>query len=142
MLKIFLLPFSPTVCVMKGKNQKQMLRKYQTGVSIIHRNTTTPSNTGRFCLKNMDFSSYLITSGVCGNRDRLEVTCWSSRGFEKGSPTLSHCSPLLGEGGKVPAVQGSSGAALLPSLVLVLPTSSELHHKQLQNFVKDMMRKG
>lgn len=142
MLKIFLLPFSTTVCITKGKNQKQMLRKYQTGVSIIHRQTTTRSNTSRFCLKNMSFSSSLITSGVCGNRDRLEVTCWSSRGFEKGSSTLSHCSPLHGEGGKVPAVEGSSGAAVLPSLLLVLPTSSELHHKQLQNFVKNVMRKG
>lgn len=51
--------------------------------------STTPSNTGRFCLKNTDFSSSLITSGVCGNRDRLEVTCWSGRGFEKGSSTQS-----------------------------------------------------
>lgn len=77
MLKTFLLPFSTTVCVTRGKKPKAAAQEIPSRHQHYPQadTSTTPSNTGRVCLKNMDFSSSLITSGVYGNGDRLEVTC-------------------------------------------------------------------
>lgn len=144
------LPFPTTDCVMRGKKERQVPsscpgnHKWASQQHPQRDTATAHSNTSRFCLKNLDFSS-LITSGICRNRDRLEVTCWLGFKKEHGlwtSPSI--CAPAQSSWrmGQTPCSAGLFWSPSASQTGFVLPRCTELHCKQLQKYYWILIKKG
>lgn len=140
---------------MKGKKQTQLPSSCPVDPKWARQRhpqaetTTTHSNAGSFCLKKWDFCFSLITSGVCRNRDRLSHLWIGQRDF-KGSWTLNMPLCLCSHSelttswrrGQTPAVQGSSGAALLPSPVSFCTGVQSCTASSCKYILNELMRKG